>query len=294
MLRLLLGLILASSFATALYTTAEFNASLKTVDKLVQVDADFVFPKLLPGAQYLKDVSVRWALPDDALRDLKSDVVRIHVVAYALEPSWLLFSNNDKLYRVYAFELTCRVVQGRCTQDSQLQHSFQAVLSVPLNASFDHAERFFVQASLSEDYPSIAVSTDDSFSQRVQEFFDNLPIQGAGQIFQNLVQPANTALTPKPVSSGTTAADFSVNVNSKDSSGSTSVNGVADAFLSAQVAAQPAGLPPGKQNISPIAGLVVTRDDAVFYGGAVVLFLLAVLFYKRFLAAQRFSGLMEA
>lgn len=284
------GILLAASLASALSTTAEFSTTLKTVDQLVAVDADLNFPVLLPGASYSKNVTVRWALPDDALRDLNSEWVRVHVVAYAPEPSWIVLQSGGQTYRVYSFVLQCRVANGKCGTDSRLQHSFQAVLRVPANASSGHSERLIVQASLSEDYPSIVMNSDASFSQRVQDFFDQLPFKQASGVLAGWVQPS-PVVSPSPSSSKAVVVTVSADTVGSSSSAS---RDAALSGLPAQVAAQPKEMPPGKQNLSPIAGLIITRDDAVFYGGTVVLILLAILFVKRFLIQQRSNGLLDA
>ncbi len=299
----LLALVLAASMASALSTTTEFNATLKTVEQLVAVDASLDFPILLPGAEYAKNVTVRWALPDTALRDLSAEWVRVHVVAYAPEPSWILLSHDGTSYRVYSFVLQCRVVRGKCAGGSKLEHVFQTVLRVPPNASSGHSERLVVQASLSEDYPSIVLNTNDaSFSQRVQDFFDNLPLQQAAQALSGLVQPAGPSNAPTSAPSGlpspnagSIAVPVTVNGVQIDGSSASASNDASLSGLPAQLAAQPSALPPGKQNVSPISGLIVTRDDAVFYGATVVLILLSILFAKRFfLQQQRSNGLLDA
>ncbi len=299
-MRFWLLLVLAASWATALSTTTEFNATLKTVDQLVHVEANLDFPVLLPGAQYAKNVTVRWALPEDSLRHLDSDWVRVHVVAYAQEPSWIVLQHDGTSYRVYAFVLQCHVVQGKCASDSRLDHSFQAVLRVPANASSSHAERLVVQASLSEDYPSIAVNPQDaSFSQRVQDFFDHLPVDQAAQTLSGFFQPtAVPSVQPSlPLADAKDASVRQVDLAmaAPSNPGPSPHSRPAVPGLNAQLAAQSDALPPGRQNISPFAGLVVTRDDAVFYGGTVVLILLAILFAKRFfLQQQRSNGLLDA
>ncbi len=298
----LLALVLASTLATALSTTTEFTTTLKTVDQLVAVDASLDYPVLLPGATYAKNVTVRWALPDDSLRDLNSEWVRVHVVAYAPEPSWIVLQQGGKSYRGYSFVLECRVVRGKCASDSRVDPVFQAVLRVPSNASSDHAERLLVQASLSEQYPSIVVNTQDaSFSQRVQDFFDNLPLQQATQALTGFVQPVASSNSQTPSrgngpspNAESLAVPVSVGGVNADGSSTTASGTAAFAGLPAHVAAQPIAMAPGKQNISPINGLVVTRDDAVFYGGTVMLILLAILFAKRFfLQQQRSNGLLD-
>ncbi len=295
----LLATLLASA-VTGLSTTSEFNTSLSTVDQLVQVQSDFSFPPLLPGASYSKDVSVQWALPAESLRDLKSDVVRVHVVAYAEEPSWLEFQAAGTAYRAYSFVLECRVKAGACTNASVLNHSFQVLLRVPQNASSGHSERFFVHASLSQDYPSVpAAGGGWDIGQGVQDFFRTLPWDQAAQTVQKVVIPVEPSTTPVP-GNESSASNGSVGL-AAETSFVPSVQ-IGSAYVPAQasrgsqgqtVGFAPALLPDGRENISPIAGLVVTKDDAVFTGGVVVMILLAILFYKRFFTAQRASGLLE-
>jgi|GEM_PF-3530399 len=283
---------------SGLSTTSEYSASLQTVDRLVAVQTDFSFPLLLPGAQYAKDVTVRWALPSESLRDLKSDVVRVHVVAYSEAPSWLEFQAGNQAFRAYSFVLECRVAQGACGPASVLNHSFQAVLRVPQNASTGHSERFFIQASLSQDYPSIPVSGGDlDLAQGVQDFFRSLPWDQAAQTVQKVVIPVEPTVSPLP-SPNASSSNGSVGLSA--SSGPSGVQ-IGSAYVpavsssKAQVAGfAPALLPDGRDNISPIAGLVVTKDDAVFLGGIVVMILLTILFYKRFFTATRSNGLLEA
>lgn len=291
-MRAVLLLLLLASLAASLSTTAEFNASLTTVERLISVQADFDYPPLLPGAQYAKDVTVRWALPAESLRDIKTDVVRVHVVAYAQEPTWLSFYAAGKAYRAYSFVLECRTLSGVCTNGSVLEHSFQAILQVPSNASAGHSERLLVQASLSEDYPSVTTEQGNAgFTDGVQAFFQSLPWDQAAQTVQRIVVPVEP--TPRPSgasndSAGLSARDGAVSIGSAyvptDSS-----NPPQQGFWHA-----PALLPDGRDNISPLVGLVVTKDDAVFLGGVVVMILLAILFYRRFFLAQRASGLLDA
>ncbi|MBI2445567.1 hypothetical protein HYV43_04225 [Candidatus Micrarchaeota archaeon] len=287
--------LVAATALSALSTTAEFNASLSTVDQLVRVQADFDFPPLLPGAEYAKAVSVRWALPAESLRDLKTDVVRVHVVAYAQEPTWVSFQAGGKTYRAYSFVLECRAVSGICSNGSVLEHSFQAVLRVPSNASTGHSERLFVQASLSENYPSIAVGQSGAdFAAGVQDFFQSLPWDQAAQTVQRIVVPVEPTTTPVPLdASDSSNATLALSATDDVRTGSAYVPADSSTPPQQGVWHAPALLPDGRENISPVSGLVVTKDDAVFTGGVVVMILLAILFYKRFFGAQRASGLLE-
>lgn len=287
----LLAVLIAGS-AAALSTTSEFNASLTTVQRLVDVEADFGFPPVLPGAEYAKAVTVRWALPSESLRDLRTDVVRVHVAVYAQEPSWLSFHSGGNAYRAYSFVLECRVASGACVNGSSLEHAFQAVLKVPTNASAGHAERFFVQASLSQDYPSVPVGGSGAgLAEGVQDFFQSLPWDQAAETVQRIVVPVE----PSPTPAASNSSNGSVELSATASVQIGAAYVPSDPSNAPQIGVwhAPSILPDGRENISPIVGLVVTKDDAVFIGGVVVMILLAILFYRRFFIAQRTNGLLE-
>ncbi|MBI5226889.1 hypothetical protein HY994_06700 [Candidatus Micrarchaeota archaeon] len=309
------------TWVSAFSTTSEFNTSVATVTQLVQVSADLSYPQLLPGSEYAKNVTVRFALPAESLVGLTSDRVIIHVVAYADQPSWLAFYGGDgQGYRAYAFDLDCHVqnrATGACANDSHLSRTIQAVLAVPANGTSNHSERLLVQASLLDGYQSVPLENNSpGFSQTLQNVLQNLPIQPLTQFFQQFgpspsASPATGANPNAPGSNNTVIAldaNLSASGQNRDPNGSIQLGGSnsgsstsgsnVQGGLGAQVAQQPSvqSNPGPNEFIVPFSGLVIARGDAVLYGALIVFGLLAFLFYRHFFGGKggKANGVFEA
>ncbi len=315
-LALLLGLLFALS-ASALTTTSEYNTTLGTVVKLINVDASLDFPVLLPGMEYSKNVRVEWALPPESLKDITADTVRVHVIAYANETSWFVFSDGENAYKIYAFDLVCRIENQSCSNSSFLNNTFQAVLRVPANASAKE-EHVFVYASLTENYSSIpAQGTNQTLEQSIRDFLQKPSFEAVVQGVQSTFSPqpaanslqdtarlptqaqaANSALQVKmnaPANTGANAKAEQAATTPKPSLAAATKNNTskntANAANPAQAESQTsqAGFFP-----SLISGLMANREQAVLYGAAIVFLALGVLVYKRFSKPKRPVGLFDA
>ncbi len=152
-------LLIGAAAATGFSSVYEFNTTLEPVDQIIRIEGDLVFSKLIPGQEYGRNFTVHWAVPKESLLDLQQDRVNIHVLAFAPEGSWIRFRKNDRIYKAYAFDLSCHREGSGCLPDSQLNQTVQLTLLVPANATV-RPESVRFNASLTSTFRSELESAD--------------------------------------------------------------------------------------------------------------------------------------
>jgi hypothetical protein len=103
----------------AISETRTFSAEASTIEKLVEVQADFSLESLLPGVEYAGSLRVDYAVPAASLRNINVPEVVIHVRASGVKgDTWFYFRGLDGKSQQAAgtvdFELECVVAQGAC------------------------------------------------------------------------------------------------------------------------------------------------------------------------------------
>jgi len=146
MKRLLILLMLAQvSFAIS-NQQESMGLSVTEVSNLVTVDGALDFSQLLPGYNYSTSLTVRWNVPQAALKNINAKIVPLYVrITPKSSGSWLYFEGGQ---RSLEFTLSCLVEDDSCSKASALSSSFAVRISSSKDAAYPHDDGIIVNASL--------------------------------------------------------------------------------------------------------------------------------------------------
>lgn len=120
--------------------------SVTEVSGLARIDGALDFSQLLPGYEYVTNLTVRWNVDASALRNIAADEVPLYVrVTPAAADSWAYFDGGEKSLM---FTLRCSVRNGECSPDSVLSRSFAVHTRAPADARYPHDDGIVANASL--------------------------------------------------------------------------------------------------------------------------------------------------
>lgn len=141
---LLLLSLVAACFAAE--QTNEVVMSLNVVNGLVNVSGDSNFPALLTNYTYRGNLTISWAVPEDALKGVEADEAIVYV---SMKPrnddSHVTFRWRGRNYSSVAFTLRCSINEGRCSGGSHLNETVEALVRLNEPKSLD--EVILVEAS---------------------------------------------------------------------------------------------------------------------------------------------------
>ncbi|MFA5105707.1 MAG: hypothetical protein WC506_01980 [Candidatus Micrarchaeia archaeon] len=124
----------------------QVDLSYNPVNSLISVSSDFTNQTFLNGYEYLNNMNVSWAIPNDSLRNLNSDKVNVKVNAWA-NTKEIEFDAGGGRAGAVSFTLTCIVQNGSCAPDSELERAVR-IYSTHRKETEQENETIFVNASL--------------------------------------------------------------------------------------------------------------------------------------------------
>ncbi len=142
---------LLCSSAMAVSTQVQpINASTTEVPVLVNVTGNLAFNDMLPGYNYASNITVSWAVPQDALSAIQTNQVILYVaVTPQSSGSWAYIQLPDGTTTQYLdFTLSCALQSGNCGSGSILSQTFTVFMKVPPGAAYPHSDGLVVNASL--------------------------------------------------------------------------------------------------------------------------------------------------
>ncbi len=147
-LALVLSIALFPSAAVVQQET--LGTTLDKVQKIIAVDGNLSFQKIIPGYNYSSSVAVSWAVPESAIAGLEDHGITVFVHARPFaNDSWIVIDSEGKRRKEIQFTLFCNVSGGACGPGSVLKKSFSAIIQAPAAASYPHSDALIVEASFS-------------------------------------------------------------------------------------------------------------------------------------------------
>jgi|GEM_PF-4309961 len=169
--RYILSLVVLLSFASIANAVAAeertINFSVSEVPGLITVSSDLNTTNLLPGFEYHYTLSVRWGIPNESLRAITADRIKLYINVRPVENNtFIYFKKDGEKIRQYFFVLECAIENDSCSNTSVLSKDIEVyyLLAPGANVSL---EQLAISASLAPFADEETVEEVDSLISRL-------------------------------------------------------------------------------------------------------------------------------